>query len=88
MGQLGDREDVDQVEEQLDVGDLPTVAFVPEQASRQGHEVSYTLVDCPVRPRGTIAKWWLTDVQCRVICKCLQLFGGYGYMREYPIARM
>jgi len=27
-------------------------------------------------------------VQCRVIDKCLQLFGGYGYMREYPIARM
>jgi len=37
---------------------------------------------------AAMCKWWLTDVQCRVIDKCLQLFGGYGYMREYPIARM
>ena len=35
-----------------------------------------------------MAKWWLTDQQCRVVDKCVQLFGGYGYMREYPIARM
>jgi acyl-CoA dehydrogenase len=27
-------------------------------------------------------------MQCQVIDRCLQLFGGYGYMREYPIARM
>ena len=33
------------------------------------------------------AKWWCTDLQGRVIDRCLQLFGGYGYMAEYPIAR-
>ncbi len=33
------------------------------------------------------AKWWCTELQKRVIDRCLQLFGGYGYMREYPIAR-
>jgi alkylation response protein AidB-like acyl-CoA dehydrogenase len=33
------------------------------------------------------AKWWCTDLQGRVIDRCLQLFGGYGYMLEYPIAR-
>ena len=33
------------------------------------------------------AKWWCTEMQKRVIDRCLQLFGGYGYMREYPIAR-
>lgn len=33
------------------------------------------------------AKWWATDVQFRVTDRLLQLFGGYGYMREYPIAR-
>jgi alkylation response protein AidB-like acyl-CoA dehydrogenase len=33
------------------------------------------------------AKWWATDLQHRVHDRCLQLFGGYGYMREYPIAR-
>ena len=35
-----------------------------------------------------MAKWWLTEQQCRVVDECLQLHGGYGYMREYPIARM
>ncbi|HEX3512245.1 MAG TPA: acyl-CoA dehydrogenase family protein [Solirubrobacteraceae bacterium] len=33
------------------------------------------------------AKWWCTDLQGRVTDRCLQLFGGYGYMTEYPIAR-
>jgi alkylation response protein AidB-like acyl-CoA dehydrogenase len=33
------------------------------------------------------AKWWGTDLQKRVIDRCLQLHGGYGYMLEYPIAR-
>ncbi|HEX6300633.1 MAG TPA: acyl-CoA dehydrogenase family protein [Acidimicrobiia bacterium] len=33
------------------------------------------------------AKWWVTDLENRVISKCLQLFGGWGYMEEYPIAR-
>jgi len=35
-----------------------------------------------------MAKWWCADEQCRVLDECLQLFGGYGYMWEYPIARM
>src|SRR5437762_2744706 len=35
-----------------------------------------------------MAKYWLTECQCRVIDDCLQLHGGYGYMTEYPIARM
>jgi alkylation response protein AidB-like acyl-CoA dehydrogenase len=33
------------------------------------------------------AKWWATEVQKRVVDRCLQMFGGYGYMLEYPIAR-
>lgn len=33
------------------------------------------------------AKYWCTDLQKRVVDRCLQLFGGYGYMLEYPIAR-
>jgi acyl-CoA dehydrogenase len=37
---------------------------------------------------AAMAKWWLTDVQCRVLDECVQLFGGYGYMEEYAIARM
>jgi long-chain-acyl-CoA dehydrogenase len=34
------------------------------------------------------AKWWLTEQQCIVVDRCVQIFGGYGYMVEYPIARM
>jgi alkylation response protein AidB-like acyl-CoA dehydrogenase len=37
---------------------------------------------------AAMAKYWLTDCQCRVVDECLQLHGGYGYMTEYPIARM
>ncbi|MEU1182516.1 acyl-CoA dehydrogenase family protein [Streptomyces sp. NPDC005820] len=33
------------------------------------------------------AKWWATELQQRVVSRSLQLFGGYGYMLEYPIAR-
>jgi alkylation response protein AidB-like acyl-CoA dehydrogenase len=33
------------------------------------------------------AKWWCTELQGRVVDKCLQLHGGYGYMNEYPIAK-
>ena len=33
------------------------------------------------------AKWWCTELQGRVVDRCLQLHGGYGYMLEYPIAR-
>ena len=33
------------------------------------------------------AKWWCTELQKRTVDRCLQLFGGYGYMVEYPIAR-
>ncbi len=34
------------------------------------------------------AKWWTTDMAGRVIDECVQLHGGYGYMLEYPIARL
>ena len=36
---------------------------------------------------AAMAKWWCTELQKRVVDRCLQLFGGYGYMLEYPIAR-
>jgi acyl-CoA dehydrogenase len=37
---------------------------------------------------ASMAKWWTTEQQCRVIDECLQLFGGYGYMMDYPIGKM
>ncbi|WP_088313747.1 acyl-CoA dehydrogenase family protein [Kineosporia sp. R_H_3] len=52
--------------------------------------------DCVVRhlageldvATAALSKFHLTDSQCTVVDKCLQLFGGYGYTTEYPIARM
>jgi acyl-CoA dehydrogenase len=37
---------------------------------------------------AAMAKYWLTDCECRIVDECVQLHGGYGYMLEYPIARM
>ena len=52
---------------------------------------SIALVGCSKDPKGAeqaaAAKFWVTELQNRVVDKCLQLHGGYGYMLEYPIAR-
>ncbi|RED13029.1 acyl-CoA dehydrogenase family protein [Pontivivens insulae] len=37
---------------------------------------------------AAMQKFWLSDLQNKVLDECLQLFGGYGYMMEYPIAEM
>ena len=37
---------------------------------------------------ASMAKLWGSEAQCRVVDACLQLFGGYGYMNEYLVARM
>jgi acyl-CoA dehydrogenase len=37
---------------------------------------------------ASMAKYWATDTLGRVVDRCLQLFGGYGYMDEYPISRI
>ncbi len=37
---------------------------------------------------ASMAKYWLSDLQNKIVDRCLQLFGGYGYMDEYPISRM
>jgi long-chain-acyl-CoA dehydrogenase len=52
-----------------------------DKAVRALNDGSLTAVD------AAKAKLWASEVQNRVIDRCLQLFGGYGYMSEYPIAR-
>lgn len=37
---------------------------------------------------ASMAKYWVSDLENKIIDRCLQLFGGYGFMNEYPIARM
>ena len=38
-------------------------------------------------PTASMAKYWVTDLHCKLVDECLQLHGGYGYMNEYPIAQ-
>lgn len=60
-------------------------------------KVSRTFLDdCIVRhlrgeldiPTAAMSKYWLTDQLGIVVDRCLQLFGGYGYMTEYPISQL
>ena len=37
---------------------------------------------------ASMSKYWVSDLQCKIIDECLQLFGGWGYMDEYPIGQM
>jgi alkylation response protein AidB-like acyl-CoA dehydrogenase len=57
-----------------------TQAFVDQCVSAQSAAI-LTAVD------AAKAKWWTAEVQNVVLDACLQLFGGYGYMREYRVAR-
>jgi alkylation response protein AidB-like acyl-CoA dehydrogenase len=42
---------------------------------------------CLTPARAARLKWWTTELQVRTADRCLQLHGGYGYMREYPVSR-
>jgi alkylation response protein AidB-like acyl-CoA dehydrogenase len=66
-------------------------------AMRTEIDIGRILIDAQVlaHNEGTLSavdaaesKWWCTEMQTRVVDRCLQLHGGYGYMQEYPIARM
>jgi len=52
------------------------------------HCVEQHLIGKLTSETASMAKYLLTDLQGKVMDECLQLFGGYGYMNEYPIARM
>ena len=43
--------------------------------------------DALTADEAAMAKWWTTELELKVMDQCLQLFGGYGYMLEYPITR-
>ena len=52
-----------------------------DEIIRQHVAGKYLVTEC------SMAKWWITDMSQEVIDTCLQFFGGYGYMLEYPVAR-
>jgi len=53
-----------------------TAAF---SSSSRGSSISAT---------AAMAKYWVTETECRIVDRCVQLHGGYGYVSEYLIARM
>ena len=76
--------------------DLQNTRFKLAEVATTAHIVRTFLNDCTQRlvdgkldnEAAYMAKWWCTEQQCKVLDECLQLFGGYGYMAEYPIARL
>ena len=78
------------------LSDFQNTRFKLAECATLAHVVRGFVNDCIQRlVDGTLddeaaymAKWWCTEQQCKVVDECLQLFGGYGYMTEYPIARL
>jgi alkylation response protein AidB-like acyl-CoA dehydrogenase len=77
------------------IGSFQNTKFVLAE-QRTAVDVAQAYVDQCIRAlnRGALsaadasaAKFWCTELQKRVVDACVQLFGGYGYMTEYPIAR-
>jgi acyl-CoA dehydrogenase len=76
--------------------DLQNTRFKLAECKTQVHIGRVFLDNCITRfiagrldeASSAMAKYWLTECECRVIDECVQLHGGYGYMREYPIAHM
>ncbi|WP_427307163.1 acyl-CoA dehydrogenase family protein [Cupriavidus sp. H39] len=78
------------------LGDLQNTRFKLAECKTVATIAATFVDDCMLRlmdgqldaATAAMAKWWCTQQNCQVIDECLQLHGGYGYMLEYPIARM
>ncbi len=78
------------------VGDFQNTKFKLAEVATITKVARTFIDDCVVKlVAGTLdtvtasmAKSWASDMQCKVVDECLQLFGGYGYMNEYLIGRM
>jgi alkylation response protein AidB-like acyl-CoA dehydrogenase len=76
--------------------DLQNTRFKLAECATTAHIARTFLDDCIVAidrgelstERASMLKYWTTEQQGRVVDECVQLFGGYGYMLEYEIARL
>jgi len=77
------------------IGSFQNTRFTVAEMATEAHVARVFVDDC-VRlhnageldaQKASMAKWWTTELQKRIVDRGVQLFGGYGYMREYPIAR-
>jgi acyl-CoA dehydrogenase len=75
--------------------DFQNTRFVLAECATITHAVRVFVDSCIVRllagqldvATAAMIKWWSAEMQCDVVDACLQVFGGYGFMREYPVSR-
>ncbi|MEN0652753.1 MULTISPECIES: acyl-CoA dehydrogenase family protein [Hyphobacterium] len=71
---------------QFKLAELKTKATIAEVFC---HHCSERLIEGTLdASTASMAKYWVSDIQCELVDECVQLHGGYGFMNEYPIARM
>jgi len=76
--------------------DFQNTQFRLAECKTEAHIARVFIDDCTMKhlegkldaTTAAMAKYWATDKQCEIIDACLQFFGGYGYMMEYPITRL
>jgi alkylation response protein AidB-like acyl-CoA dehydrogenase len=73
------------------IGSFQNTRFVIAEMATEAHVARVFVDDCVRRhldaKLASMAKWWTTELQKKIVDQGVQLHGGYGYMREYPIAR-
>jgi acyl-CoA dehydrogenase len=77
------------------IGKFQHTRFTVAEMATETHIARVFIDDCIKRhvagdldaSTASMAKWWTTELQKRIVDQGVQLFGGYGYMMEYPIAR-
>jgi alkylation response protein AidB-like acyl-CoA dehydrogenase len=77
------------------IGKFQNTRFAIAEMATETHIARVFIDDCIRRhltgdldaSTASMAKWWTTELQTKIVDRGVQLFGGYGYMMEYPIAR-
>jgi alkylation response protein AidB-like acyl-CoA dehydrogenase len=77
------------------IGSFQHTRFVLAEMATEAHVCRVFVDDCVRRHNAgeldaagaAMAKWWTTELQKKIVDQGVQIFGGYGYMREYPIAK-
>ncbi|NUR10135.1 MAG: acyl-CoA dehydrogenase [Nocardioidaceae bacterium] len=77
------------------IGKFQHTRFVIAEMATEAHVARVFVDDCVRRHNegrldaklASMAKWWTTELQKKIVDQGVQLFGGYGYMTEYPIAK-
>jgi alkylation response protein AidB-like acyl-CoA dehydrogenase len=77
------------------IGSFQNTRFVMAEMATEAHIARVFVNDCITKLNAgevdtalaSMAKWWTTELQKRVVDAGVQIHGGYGYMNEYPIAK-